>query len=310
MKEHDGLDDGSSLDGFVRYTLAKKEDTSSTCSVFTLRPATASIIQTEGPGLENAIKSVQFKQPQLQIARNYTLLPSTNENTGELGFLIRKELKGEVSGYLHRLPLGSELELRGPIVDYILPQDVDRVLFLAGGTGIAPALQVAEQLAGRVPVHIMWANRRREDCKGGWSDSAQPSSWSASLRGFFASRWSAAEPATKHDASGQEQNLVVARLDRMKEKSISPDPAAIHPLQVDYFVDDESSFIRSKDVQRLLQSSDQQSSGKKLLLVSGPEGFINHWAGPKQWQNGREVQGPLGGTVSSLDLSGWHVVKL
>ena len=45
-------------------------------------------------------------------------------------------------------------------------------------------------------------------------------------------------------------------------------------------------------------------------MISGPDGFIGHFAGQKVWVNGREEQGELGGILKQLDLSGWEVVKI
>jgi len=45
-------------------------------------------------------------------------------------------------------------------------------------------------------------------------------------------------------------------------------------------------------------------------LVSGPDGFIEHWAGKKIWVGGHEAQGLLGGILSRLDLKDWNVWKL
>ena len=84
-------------------------------------------------------------------------------------------------------------------------------------------------------------------------------------------------------------------------------------MAVDYFVDEENAFIQPKDATRLVRSSFSTSSGsegKAIIFISGPEGFINHWAGPKVWADGREVQGPLGGVLATLELKGWEVVKL
>ena len=82
-----------------------------------------------------------MKQPQLQIGRSYTPLPPTQqaEFAGGLRFLIRREPPGEFSTYLHKLPISANIKLRGPQIEYKIPKDVDEILFLAGGTGIAPA---------------------------------------------------------------------------------------------------------------------------------------------------------------------------
>ena len=313
----------SDVDGFVKYTLASKEDISTTCSIFTLKPITpSSAIRTDEPSLKRVITSVQLKQPQLQIARNYTLLPpKEGQDPQELSFLIRKERNGEVSGYLHRLAVGSEIELRGLSAEYVLPEKVDTVVFLAGGTGIAPAMQVADALSGKALVHILWASRRREDCAGGTSDtfkevaqSQNPSVWLTSWL-FPSSRVAKGVVAAK---TSKDKGAIVAQLECLKQHSNSDELGSGHDrskLLVDYYVDEEDTFMQSKDVQRLLQSAsngplENDGVSKKLLFVAGPEGFVNYWASPKQWIGGREVQGPLGGVLSTLHLRGWEVVKL
>ena len=304
LKQRTEENEGATADGFVKYTLARKDDVSSTCSIFTLTPSTSSPVDVNDPSFERVITSVQFKQPQLQIARNYTLLPHLEgQNSQELRFLIRRERNGEVSGYLHRLHVGAEIEVRGVFPEYKLPSQVDRTVFLAGGTGIAPAMQGAAMLAGDTNVHILWASRQREDCLGGVSDGSEASSdhwrlWS----------WWQTKPVV-HVAP--QKSAIVSELDSLKQRSQSQHAESGQTRTVvDYFVDEEGTFIQSKDVQRLLQQSGSFTSGRRILFVSGPDGFINHWAAPKQWKNGREVQGQLGGVLSTLDLTGWEVVKL
>jgi len=298
----------ASEDGFVKYTLAIKEDVSATSAIFTLTPMTTSSTLASGPGLERAIRSVQIKQPQLQIARNYTILPSPGSSTEELRFLIRRERKGEVSGYLHRLPLGSKIELRGPVMDYVWPDGVDEVVFLAGGTGIVPALQVAEGLAGQAHVHILCANRSRQDCAGGFSDTPSPKGW-------FSWLVRSGDNLDSKSETTNESSPIVSIVKTLKHLPNSASTTPDTPkLRVDYFVDEENIFIQPDQVRQLLLSAQPANAGKvtgkRLLLISGPEGFINYWAGPKQWMNGREIQGPLGGVLSTFSLAGWEVVKL
>lgn len=42
------------------------------------------------------------------------------------------------------------------------------------------------------------------------------------------------------------------------------------------------------------------AKGKNLFLISGPDGFVSAFAGPKVWAHGRERQGPVGGVVLAL----------
>ena len=310
FQRQDDAENGITSDGFVKYTLTSKEDISSTCSIFTLQPATSSPIDTLDPSLKHTITSVQFKQPQLQICRNYTLLPRTDsQDPKELRFLIRRERNGEVSGYLHRLPLGADIEVRGVFPEYQFDDGSSdarlRVLFLAGGTGIAPAMQGAQILAPLADVHILWASRRREDCLGGISDTVRSSSSGWNLWGWWSRK--------SGRAGSQEKGTIVSELDQLKNHALSGSQPT--KLLVNYFVDEEGMFIQPSDVQKLLQNdridvSGENFAARKILFVSGPDGFINHWAAPKQWKDGHEVQGRLGGVLSTLDLNGWEVVKL
>ncbi|MCJ1435119.1 mitochondrial peripheral inner membrane protein [Xylographa pallens] len=307
---------------FKSFTLESKERVSSTSSIFTLSP-TSKVIdsKTYDEAWQKGVWSVQIKQPQLQIARAYTPLPPLpppgNDNgsrtTGKLSFLIRQDPKGEVSGYLHSLPQGATIDLRGPQVEYRVPDDVTEVLFLAGGTGIAPALQVAHTLyntrKGRgVPpkMHILWANRRREDCEGGVNDTPYRSSsrlnaWS----NIFAPKVESSVKSTPVEQSNP--SPMVLRLESLKKSQSDL-------VSVEYFVDEEQTRISEAMLKVALRNSvttsERSPHGRKLILVSGPDGFIEHFAGSKAWQNGKEVQGPLKGLLSQIDHSGWEIWKL
>ncbi|KAK4980664.1 hypothetical protein LTR42_000973 [Elasticomyces elasticus] len=304
----DGSSQVAKPSDFVRYALAGKEDISSTCSIFTLRSAQGSRIDTTVLYDPRAITSVQFKQPQLQIARSYTVLPPTEGQTSdELRFLIRKEQKGEVSGYLHRLALGAEIEVRGPSVEYMLPEGVEDVIFLAGGTGIAPALQIADKKL-RGSTHILWANRKREDCFGGVNDTPEPqssSSWSL-FTWWNRPITAVANVSNSPKAVNTSDHAIVQQIESLKTRRGSLTPGG---LTIDYYVDEEGTFIRPAGLSKLLHTPSPHQ-GKRLILISGPDGFVNYWAGPKQWAGGREVQGPLGGALAALDLKGWEVIKL
>ena len=268
---------------------------------------------------QRAIQSVLFKQPQLQIARAYTLLPAEpGQPTDELRFLIKREKGGEVSSYLHRLVAGAEVEVRGPNAEYILPtaERVGKVVFLAGGTGIAPALQVAKLVAAdEADVHILWANRRREECIGGVSDDKESPKATQNRLGWWKSILiGSSETATlvglskdepTESAAPQDKGLIVKELDALKANNT----IAVQGLKVQYYVDEENTFIQPEDLKKRMANT-SQDKGSKLIIVSGPDGFIEHWAGRKIWAEGREVQGPLGGVLKEMDLGDWKVFKL
>ena len=296
---------------FTPFTLISKEAVSSTSSVFTLRPGDAQANwHICGEAWLKGVWSVEVKQPQLQIARSYTpLIPFTTSNRGDrhtdLRLFIRRDPQGEVSGYLHKLPIGAKVELRGPHLEYAIPNDVDEVLFLAGGTGIAPALHFIQKLfhhrglyTNRLPkIHILWANRRREDALG------------TPLNEFRTSPLlSSANPHSTGDL-----------VDFEKESSLSYALAFLQKthagrLSIQYFVDDEKSFITDEVLSKCLSESEDELkrnfAGRRLIIISGPDGFVNHYAGPKVRQGGVELQGSLGGLLKKLDIHGWEVHKL
>ncbi|KAL1972492.1 hypothetical protein VTN31DRAFT_6906 [Thermomyces dupontii] len=301
---------------FAHYRLVSREPVSSTNSIFTLEPnRPADNAETYQAAWRAGIWSVLFKQPQLQIGRDYTPLPPSPDAGNDRGksddeslrFLIRREPHGEVSRYLHSLPIGSEIEIRGPQLECEIDPNVDHILFIAGGTGIAPALQAAYTLLsrtkdGRRPrMHILWANRKREDCLGGVSDTTTTQ---VSPKTPWWKFWKAATPQEPQPVKPSDsEGVVVRELQALK---------AQYPGQitVDYFVDEEHTFITKKDIQSFTNSVAESGPSKKMIIISGPDGFVSYMAGPKMWAQGRELQGPVRGLFGELDLRGWAVWKL
>jgi len=305
---------------FTSYTLISKEPASSTSSLFTLRPtATGPNTNIYAEAWRKGIWSVQIKQPQLQIARSYTPLPPSESDDGssahDLRFLIRRDPHGEVSGYLHKLPLNASLDLRGPQIEYEIPEGVGEVLFLAGGTGIAPALQLVHTLleressfSGKYPkIRVLWANRRREDALDLPKQKPQVrESWRSSLKGSV--------PAVEMEISTSEPEGTCPLTDQIK---LLKAKHADH-FDLKYFLDEEESFIDESVLSKYVKSNvgtESKGRGKdgqrrSLIVVSGPEGFVNYLAGPKKWSGGKEGQGPLGGLLGGLYIEGWDVQKL
>ncbi|KAF3920514.1 hypothetical protein ABW20_dc0108374 [Dactylellina cionopaga] len=78
-------------------------------------------------------------------------------------------------------------------------------------------------------------------------------------------------------------------------------------VDVKYFHDDKASFITGPDIEAAIKILIQGSSsdaepraGRDVIMVSGPEGFVNHYAGKKGWKDGMETQGSLGGIVGEI----------
>lgn len=371
-RQYTRSNDGETADSlnpqsFTRYNLVHKQPVSATSSIFTLQHVAAGIGRQQGAqendnGLgyiwNNCVWSVQVKQPQLQIARSYTplpprgipdesqsgtseQLPAAGDSAEQLRLLIRAEKNGEVSNYLHNLSPASEVSLRGPFVELQLPLDLREVIFIAGGTGIAPALQVAHILSQRsgARMHIFWNTRHQDECRGGESDAPTAAARSPGRR--TASDWdpwskisrlasfgtTGEQQSTGSGAitipagSSKDKNLVVQEIELLKATFRDADKDSLGrqgSLAIEYFVDDSNRFVKPKDVSRQMrhvaqEEEDQGREGeKKLILISGPEGFVDLWAGKKLWIGGKEVQGPLGGYFSHLGLTSrdWKVWKL
>jgi hypothetical protein len=303
---------------FTPYTLVEKQTVSPSSAIFTLRnrdgkPEPDSVREV----WKRSAWSVQIKQPQLQIARAYTPLPPTldshkkgRDEPADIRLLIRQEEGGEVSTYLHRLPEESTIELRGPNTELELPVDIKEIIFLAGGTGIAPAMQIAQAMGRRTgsKMHILWANRRRDECIGGVSDDKANNTLIEGRKGWWQSIFGLNEPAQEplvESHNSQDKGPIVKELEALKDRT----KAATRGLSVQYYVDEEKTFMQPSDIERKTACTPEEK-GSRVIMVSGPEGFIEHWAGKKQWVGGRETQGPLGGALGKMDLGDWKVFKL
>ena len=289
-------------DTFTPYTLTAKNYISTSNAVFTLTGPETEQLHGDIRSTRNTLSSIQIKQPELQIARAYTPLPSrTIDENGSLllaiqdsplQFLIKREEKGEVSRYLHNLPIGSQVEIRGPKIEYKLPNNLQEVVFIAGGTGIVPALQVAKaiQFQPSTKLHILWANRKEEDITGKCVNISNASNNDISI--------------TK-----SQEHPVIEQLKFLKGLW---DVKGHKKLSVEIFVDEKNHYISINDVKRhtAVRTGDGQAGKNRLILVSGPDGFVEYWAGSKVWRNGQETQGQIGGLLSQLNLDQWQIWKL
>lgn len=247
---------------FTRFTITQKQAVTPQTFVLTLRPSQLVSARAQLPTdrsdeayplFDSAIWAVEFKHPLLQIARSYTPLPPDAQTAwGDLRFLIKHEVGGEVSSYIAGLTVGEELELRGPKVQVNLSREpVSQIVFVAGGTGIAPACQTAAALlqrsktiTDRTKITILWAVRSRQECCQG--------------------------PVAQALAELEKQH-----------------PTQLH---VERFIDDEKTFLADSHLARTLASIDESS--QKLLLISGPERLTSWLVGRVSMQDEGRLQSP------------------
>ncbi|KAI0433018.1 hypothetical protein F5Y09DRAFT_108226 [Xylaria sp. FL1042] len=348
--------------------------------------------------------AVEIKQPQLQIARHYTPLPPLSPSTidkgtlengdqnkvqADLRILIRRMDGGEMSNYLSRQRVGDTVWLRGPHLGFDVSRrlggdsshesgtEIDDVggqkgvVFLAGGTGIAPALQIARKLLdgngyserreSRPHISILWANRWGADALG---REELPSTQKSS--GSWFRFWSGGADPSADQQEKQKQpskkgaSSLALQIQDLKQRYPSH-------FDISYFVDNEGSFIEARHVKAALASTTPSSSssidrsctwhsqkavellpddndatrssspespctciqttpaqaepskpspGVSIICVSGPDGFIEAYAGAKRWHDGKEMQGTIRGLLGRIQnekgdkVSDWLVLKL
>ncbi|KAM3440446.1 hypothetical protein MY4824_002160 [Beauveria thailandica] len=345
-------------DTFVPYTITSREAISATSFIFTVAPQhpnPSPSFLTADPSQPAAWRyplwSVEFKQPEVQIARNYTPLPplqGEHLEDGKLRFYVRLIPGGEMSTYLGRLGVGRQVWLRGTHPGFDVATRLGsqkNVVFLAGGTGVAPAMQVARAVLDShqdANFTLLWAIRSREELEQAPDGPQRPVStcWWSWFRGTPRPQpTEVGHPITDASPLGRQ-------LDEMKARYGNR-------LRIHVGVDDESSQFRESHMAAVIQSSSAAAPtlpsapdcqphnqkfhapasefepngarpctcgtgnrGKNLLMVSGPEGFISHYAGPKVWQGGVETQGAVGGVAAELRrrdpgfAADWLVLKL
>ena len=309
------------------FTLQSRQKISPTSSVFTFKSSRPALTPTYYDSLfSNSIFAVDIAQPQIQIVREYTPLPPAidpatggpliKNDCSELNLLIKKEPRGEVSGYIHGLVDGAEIRVSKPRKQVSLEsigaaKEVKTLVMVVGGTGITAALQAIHALLEapvhmqkqsgsailetRPYVHILWANRRREDCLGGISDTQTQSSRWWTLGGLLGGTQNQTVGATELGESP-----VIDEIRRLK---------AVHGerLQVDYFVDEENTFVTADSVQQALVSKPE---GKAYVAISGPEGFMASLAGEKRVLKNKITARPSSGVLAELKARNWELMVL
>lgn len=343
-----------SAETFSTCRLLSREDGFGGNSIFqiNLHPDVALHIPTISKNgqcdLPDYIWSVRIKQPLMQIERDYTPLPPLPGKKDEpVRFWIKNEPDGLMSNWLfsliplHRYILparsdanapgdlgreGTKIEVRGPFQSCAIPDSIKQVVFFAGGTGIAPGLQVADILSSRQngeddkgcnppKMTIVWANRDKDATKR--TGQFDVSGAQGDERGVSSSHVSPASQLEMIRHYGRETNGF--------------------EMETKLFVDSDRSFIQRRDVARALRSVAPQNqeggfldwakltlfwgraqgdnprngrSGEKMVIVSGSDGFVEYIAGPKIIGNGAVSQGQVGGLLGQCNTEGWQVVKL
>ncbi|WQF79716.1 Putative NADH:cytochrome b5 reductase, FAD-binding domain, ferredoxin reductase-type [Colletotrichum destructivum] len=381
---------------FVPFAVVAREQVSPTSFILTLKAPANKLPSVASLWNVFDLWCVEVKQPQIQVAREYTPLPPPPDAAADeddtLRLYVRAVRGGEVSTYLSRLSppspdgaiAGDTVELRGPHGEFDLGSRLggrgDRVVFLAGGTGIASALQAAHAvlpLPQAPSMTIFWAVRSRDEIhRGGGSSSPTISSLSPSSSS--SSRWNWSWSWSWNPFSGRSSEGPGSR-SGIRDEALTlgtEDPSPVSRellalkdkygdrLDVRVVVDQEGTAVRDSDLAASLtcrpggpetthavegcrfhsqtahlgmmdgapnagkrglfrqsdcacsSSATSAAPGKNVFVVSGPEGFVEVYAGAKVWRDGGQLQGPVGGILGALQrknpntLKDWIVLKL
>jgi hypothetical protein len=299
--------------------------------------------------------SVEFKQPEVQISRHYTPLPpqskggddvldgAESERNGALRFYIRAHSDGEMSHYLQRLRPQDTVHLRGPHIGFDLVKRLGackNIVFLAGGTGLVPGMQAAKvALEGYedTKVSLLWAVRSRKDIQSSPPREVSNSWWSSQgpteipeaedlspvarqlvgMKAQYGNRLNVQVVVDDEGTSFQPVHVQKALLDIGKDdnKMVS-NPGSGCELHDQKLSERASEFEGDTGPSCGCSPIEGRLPGKNLFIVSGPSGFVRHYAGDKVWQGGRQTQGPVGGVAAQLQKKNpqlakeWLVLKL
>ena len=94
--------------------------------------------------------------------------PERSRESGHLELLIALEPDGALGSHLASIRPGSLIDIDGPLGTFVFPETPDhhRVLFVAGGTGIAPLRAMIDHALRRHParrVSLLYSARRRDE---------------------------------------------------------------------------------------------------------------------------------------------------
>jgi len=102
--------------------------------------------------------------------RPYSIASSPHrvQETGRLEVLASVDEHGKVGSHLPQLSTGTLVDIEGPVGTFVLPADSspDKVLFVAGGTGIAPLRAMTDHLLRTHPecrVSVLYSARAHDE---------------------------------------------------------------------------------------------------------------------------------------------------
>lgn len=112
---------------FVPLKLIRKEILNENSSLFVLALPEN---QKPLPNDQSPIKSLHVMQPEIQIQRAYTPLDVKCFDGGEIELVVKRYADGEMSRFMHRQDVGSEIKVRGPVQTWAMDESLKRIVFV------------------------------------------------------------------------------------------------------------------------------------------------------------------------------------
>lgn len=94
--------------------------------------------------------------------------PESVQETGRLEVLVSVDERGQAGSHLPQLAIGMPVDIEGPVGTFVIPAGIrpDHVLFVAGGTGIAPLRAMTDHLLRNHPecrVSVLYSARAHDE---------------------------------------------------------------------------------------------------------------------------------------------------
>jgi len=266
-------------DQFTRYKISQRVNVDPHHYFLEAKPLSAQKINIWKKLTSNKIWSLEVKQPEIMIVRNYTPLPlkltvnkadeyrlqimdiaNDDTNEGKLLFYVKNYDNGEVGRWMRNLDVGSRIDLRGPFIEYELNDNTKNVNMYTAGTGVVAALQILLNNTSGDSRNFTWIH-------------------------------------TSHDMNE------LGKLYPMMINLSKSDNINLKLFNNTYSVRDNID-----ELMKLTPVNNQNATYNKqfMALVCGPDGFIKTVAGVKI----NLKQGPIDGILKSQGWSNDNVFKL
>lgn len=275
------------------------------------------------------------------------LAGASQEEKQRLELLVKRYPDGELGRMLHRAvpnPTVPQLEVRGPVDTWSFERDSgttggvpERIVMVVGGTGVTPAYQLltnlfgrpgsaaaAASVGGRPKIDVLYATQNLENAlllpqlhalAADNKDNVSVALFAEQLAGSPSDLSPAQRSALGPQLTASFATIPSSRrawLSSLWGRSSCPLDAKLHltsPQASTTVIPVYESRITQQHLEQLLTPpADQATSGRTLILVSGPDGMVEAIAGPRSRDG--QSQGSLSGMLAKLGWRQQDVFKL